>query len=148
MEMMMVRKSTCRLSRISCIYSFLSSSWSLTSSATLLNRHVSASSLQVPRSKFTHSSAAMSTFKIASLQKQKGKEPFIQSGDHVLVRLLRGDIKSIKVEENTCVKSCGLGTEADYRSSEQSRYPNSHRFTQTNSSENPTAFPSKSSTRS
>lgn len=38
-----------------------------------------------------------------SKTEQKSRDPGIQSGDLVLVRLPKGDIKSVKVEKNTCV---------------------------------------------
>ena len=44
----------------------------------------------------------MSTFK-TSKSEQKSRDPGIQSGDLVLVRLPKGDIRSVKVEKNTCV---------------------------------------------
>ncbi|KJA28350.1 hypothetical protein HYPSUDRAFT_33713 [Hypholoma sublateritium FD-334 SS-4] len=44
----------------------------------------------------------MSTFKL-SKSEQKSRDPGIQSGDLVLVRLPKGDVRSIKVENNTCV---------------------------------------------
>ncbi|KAF9471731.1 Gcd10p-domain-containing protein [Pholiota conissans] len=44
----------------------------------------------------------MSTFK-TSKSEQKSRDPGIQSGDLVLVRLPKGDIRSVKVEKNTTV---------------------------------------------
>ncbi|KAF8204077.1 Gcd10p family-domain-containing protein [Pholiota molesta] len=44
----------------------------------------------------------MSTFKVSKTE-QKSRDPGIQSGDLVLVRLPKGDIKSVKVEKNTTV---------------------------------------------
>ncbi|KAJ3502140.1 hypothetical protein NLJ89_g9021 [Agrocybe chaxingu] len=47
----------------------------------------------------------MSTFKVpkSSKSEQKSRDPGIQSGDLVLLRLPKGDIKSVKVEKNTTV---------------------------------------------
>ena len=46
--------------------------------------------------------AIMSTFKL-SKSEQKSRDPGIQSGDLVLVRLPKGDVRSVKLEKNMCV---------------------------------------------
>ena len=51
-----------------------------------------------------HTSSTMSTFKMSKVE-QKSRDPGIQSGDLVLLRLPKGDIKSVKVDKNTCVFS-------------------------------------------
>ena len=48
--------------------------------------------------------STMSTFKMSKVE-QKSRDPGIQSGDLVLLRLPKGDIKSVKVDRNTCVNS-------------------------------------------
>lgn len=54
----------------------------------------------------------MSTFKV-SKSEQKSRDPGIQSGDLVLVRLPKGDTRSIKVEKNSCVLLSSFSSSAD-----------------------------------
>jgi len=56
----------------------------------------------VPQS--IHTTFTMSTFKMSKVE-QKSRDSGIQSGDLVLLRLPKGDIKSVKVDQNTCVFS-------------------------------------------
>lgn len=57
-------------------------------------------SVELPQS--IQTSSTMSTFKMSKVE-QKSRDPGIQSGDLVLLRLPKGDIKSVKVDRNTCV---------------------------------------------